>query len=200
MRPPPMRPSSLCRTPCRSESTLRRGCPGEPSRSPGTSKAGPRGPSPGFHVWAPRTARSTYAARLPSRSRRPAPNPGTGTNLMSAQYTARRIAVAGRPRRPKRRRSPPRRRDDADALEHSRNPQMLAVKDEEGRTFQRESEPEDDRGARGPSGGRAPARQPPCARRRAKEKAMETPTMKRKNGKIVSVEVQPCHSAWRSGG
>src|SRR5215510_13047096 len=28
---------------------------------------------------------------------------------------------------------------------------------------------------------------------------MATPTMKRKNGKITSVGVRPCHSAWRSG-
>lgn len=29
---------------------------------------------------------------------------------------------------------------------------------------------------------------------------MATPTMNRKNGKIRSVGVQPCHAAWRSGG
>jgi hypothetical protein len=39
----------------------------------------------------------------------------------------------------------------------------------------------------------------PLSRRRPNENAIETPTMKRKKGKIVSVYVQPCHSAWRNG-
>src|SRR5262249_52196316 len=40
----------------------------------------------------------------------------------------------------------------------------------------------------------------PPARRRPKASAIETPTTKRKKGKIVSVYVQPFHSAWSSGG
>ena len=40
----------------------------------------------------------------------------------------------------------------------------------------------------------------PAARRRPNESAIETPAMKRKKGKIVSVYVQPSHSAWSSGG
>ena len=32
------------------------------------------------------------------------------------------------------------------------------------------------------------------------EKTVETPTMKRKAGKIMSVGVAPCQAAWRSGG
>src|SRR5437667_878408 len=38
------------------------------------------------------------------------------------------------------------------------------------------------------------------ARRRPRASGMATPTMNRKNGKIRSVGVQPCHSACRSGG
>ena len=40
----------------------------------------------------------------------------------------------------------------------------------------------------------------PAPTRRPSASGIATPTMNRKNGKIRSVGVQPCHSAWRSGG
>ncbi len=43
-------------------------------------------------------------------------------------------------------------------------------------------------------------REMPRAMREANDSVMETPTMKRKKGKIRSVGVQPFHSACSSGG
>src|SRR6185295_1436788 len=40
----------------------------------------------------------------------------------------------------------------------------------------------------------------PSPARRPNESGIDTPTMKRKKGKTRSVGVQPCQSAWRSGG
>ncbi len=42
-------------------------------------------------------------------------------------------------------------------------------------------------------------RSPPASNRGVRPSEIETPTMKRKNGKIRSVGVQPCHSECSSG-
>src|ERR1035438_7152672 len=39
----------------------------------------------------------------------------------------------------------------------------------------------------------------PCSNRRAVESGMATPTIQMKKGKIKSVKVHPCHSAWSNG-
>ena len=87
----------------------------------------------------------------------------------------------------------------ADALENAGDAVVLSVEGEKPDEIQTEAQRDQDGG---PQDGltRRSRREAPEARRSPKESAIDTPTRKRKNGKFVSVYVQPCHSAWRSCG
>ena len=89
---------------------------------------------------------------------------------------------------------------EGDALEHAGDAEVLPLKGEEAGDVEKEA-----RGRRGAAERITVLRsrastEAPAVRRPPSESAIETPTVKRKNGKIVSVYVQPCQAACSSGG
>ena len=93
---------------------------------------------------------------------------------------------------------------DRDALQHAgdaegREREMVLRQQAERKRRQEQPEPEDDRRTLHHMAKEFAAIRP-SSTRRAKENVSETPTIHRKNGKIMSVGVQPFHGACSSGG
>ena len=159
----------------------------------GSVESNPSGSNAALQVCAPKTARSSLAGEVAFRIERA----GGEERAVREQEPGRR---PGRPAGAGREVDQPGdEHAEADALENAGDAVVLALEREEPGEVEQEPQGHEDGGSQdGLARELAPRRA--AARRSPKERAMDTPTRKRKNGKIVSVYVQPCHSAWRRGG